>query len=574
MGLLDKLKPQQLLVSDFLDTFHDSYAVEIPRRATKTTSIFLKLLGRCSMREGYQVTFSAQSGIASSRRFREWANTLDRVTPPSFDEVAPIWMRRPKKQTPVERHAALFGAVPDELVELSVLGEHAAGGRRGFKTLRGAGNTRIEFDNGSAFIVLKPEPEAFRGEAADVSWFDEAQEIDPLLGDDLLAAVLPLQDTKPDASVLWSGTAPEGRSWPVLGCAQRGRQGDPETGILDFTAGDYSIADAEPIDWELLEDEESAMQLVLATHPGVGTLTTLEKMRTRWRKLGRPQFAAEYLSITPLTAGAAAIPQQLWAQAEIPREAIPQRVAFGLDIKPGGSVATIAAAWRDKQGTAYVEIVDHRQGTRWIGDRAQQLSSRYAGSTIAYDDIQEGRATATEMAVLRPKPRLVLQTYRDTAAGCVTLLRDLTEGTIRHFDQPGLNTAVQDATKREVRTERAVWLWTTGPDGGDITPLVAATRALRNWDQHFAGRPADAARSSWPADGDPLRRLQLHGARGLRPVRLDGTHADAPTTRPHARARPHLELVHPSDEHALDHGRVRRSTRGGDRRRRAAGGGN
>lgn len=488
MGLLGKLHPQQLLISDALDAEHDSYAIEIPRRGTKTTSIFLKLLGRCAMREGYQVTFSAQSGIASSRRFREWANTLDRISPPSFDEVAPIWMRRPKKQTPMERHTALFGAVPDELSELALLAEPAAGRSRGFKTLRGAGNTRLEFDNGSSFIVLKPEPEAYRGEAADVSWIDEAQEIDPLVGEDLLAAILPLQDTKPGSSIIWSGTAGEARTGPFWEALKRGRAMDPDTGIVDYTAGDYSIEDAEPIDWELLEDEESAMQLLAETHPGVGTLTTIEKMRSRWAKLARPQMAREYFSIWPLSAGVSAIPQQLWAQAEIPREAIPSRVAFGFDIKPGGSVASIAAAWRDKQGTAYVEVIDHRQGTRWIGDRAQQLSSRYAGSTIAYDDIQEGRASATEMISMRPKPRLQLQTYRDTAAGCVQLLRDLQDGTLRHFGQPGLNSAVQDATKREVRTERAVWLWTTGPSGGDITPLVAATRALRNWDQHFAGK--------------------------------------------------------------------------------------
>jgi len=33
-----------------------------------------------------------------------------------------------------------------------------------------------------------------------------------------------------------------------------------------------------------------------------------------------------------------------------------------------------------------------------------------------------------------------------------------------------------------------VWLWTPAEPGEDITCLDAATRALRNWDQHYARR--------------------------------------------------------------------------------------
>jgi hypothetical protein len=72
----------------------------------------------------------------------------------------------------------------------------------------------------------------------------------------------------------------------------------------------------------------------------------------------------------------------------------------------------------------------------------------------------------------------------------VQLLRDLERGTLRHpAAQSGLNAAVQVAARREVRGEaRGVWLWAVGPEGGDITPLVAATRALRNWDMHYQGK--------------------------------------------------------------------------------------
>jgi hypothetical protein len=106
-----------------------------------------------------------------------------------------------------------------------------------------------------------------------------------------------------------------------------------------------------------------------------------------------------------------------------------------------------------------------------------------------FDDIGEGKATAAEGEQPRPKPRLRVQTYRDHAAGCVQILRDLERGTLRHWRQAGLNEAVRVVARREVRGEsRGVWLWAVGPEGGDITPLVAATRALRAWDLHYAGQ--------------------------------------------------------------------------------------
>lgn len=472
MGFLDNpdnLKPQQLVVADVLNGSQDAFAVQMPRRASKTTTIFLLLLGRCAMRPNYQVTFSAQSGVASTRRFREWANRLDRITPPLYDNP----FNRPIKRASMP---ALFG--DNYLDDID----------RGFRILRGAANQRIEFDNGSSFIVLKPEAEAYRGEAANVSWIDEAQEIDPLEGEDLLAAILPLQDTKPGASLIISGTAGEARTGVFWQYLERGRGGDDTVGIVDYAA-------PEDTPWEVVEDETQALELLATVHPGIDTLTTSDKMLKNYRSMAKPQWAREYLSMWPETFGEVAIKPEAWEHARLhTKKKHPPRVAFGLAIKPGGSTAAIVAAWRDNTGVAYVEVVEHRQGTSWLPKRMQELTQKYRGSTIAYDDIGESKATAVECTPLQPKVKLRMQTYRETAAGCIQLLRELDRGNLKHFDQIGLNEAVIKAGKREIRGDSGVWLWTTIQPGDDITCLDAATRALRNWDQHFAkttnGAPA------------------------------------------------------------------------------------
>jgi hypothetical protein len=472
------IKPQQLQLVDTLAGDFDIFDVELPRRGSKTTTIFCLLLGRCANRPGYQVGFAAQSGVAGTRRLREWKTRLDRINPPD-DQDLPPWMRASASRTrragkATERRIALFGddLLPEQAEEAST--------RRGFRILMGETGKGIYFDNGAQFLVFKPDADAVRGEAADVFWVDEGQEVDPDDGDELLAGVLPLMDTKPGAHMIISGTAGEVRIGPFWAYLARLRAGDPDVGGIDFAA-DPSTP------WELVETEESAMALLLSVHPGVGTLTTLDKMRKNYRSMPLPKWVREYLSMWPETFGSTAIPTDLWTAGALEKKLTkPPRIAFGLAVKPGGGVAAIVAAWRGAQGQAYLEVVEHRSGTDWLPKRMQELTKTYRGSTIAYDDIAEGKATAAETLILTPRPRLQLQTYRETAAGCIQLMRELERGNLRHFDQIGLNAAVAVVAKRETRGDQGVWLWTPSEPGADITCIDAATRALRNWDQHFA----------------------------------------------------------------------------------------
>jgi hypothetical protein len=510
------LKPQQLLISDLLDQPNDDYVFLLPRRSAKTVSILAKVLGRCLCRPGYMVAYMAQSGVAGSRRLRDWKTTLDRINPPDDLELPP-WKRNrarqpSKRKTPAERrHLELVALFGEELLPIPTspftegLNDDrqeegdGSGSRRGFRILMGEVGKGIYFENGSQLLVYKPDADAVRGDAADIIWIDEAQDIDdPEEAAVLMAGLEPLTDTREGSAVVVSGTAGPARLGPLWERIVRLIEGDEGLGGAVYTAGQYEV-DAEPIDWELLQDEDSAIDLVRRSHPGLGTLTTEAKMRQRYRsnKSGLPQWAREYLGIWPRTAGARAVPLEWWENgvddelsAAIAGDAPhPTRVAFGLDVKPGGESAAIVAAWRDDEGHAFIELVEHRLGTSWIPKRLQALSRTYAGCDTAYDNIAEGAATALEATRLKPAPRMRVQTYLEHAAGCVQIMRDLERGELHHGDQGGLNAAVRIAARRQVRGEdRGKWLWAVGPEGGDITPLVAATRALRAWDQHYAGK--------------------------------------------------------------------------------------
>lgn len=471
---LEPLQPQQLLIADALNADTDVDVIEVPRRGSKTTSILCWALGRCVSRPRYKVTFSAQDGMTGVASLDEWARDgLDRINPADDDGVPP-WLRGVKRKPKAQQRAeSLFGA------DIVPFDEHPTSGR-GFIIYRSVTKAGVYFDNGSAFYVVRPEAKAFRGKAADVNWVDEAQEIEPEKGAALLAGILPLQDTRPGGKTIVSGTAGETREGPLWETLEQLHAGTPGVGGLDFAA-------AADTPWAVVENEDEAIALLKTVHPGIGTLTTEEIMRKRWRKLPKPEWAREYLSLWPETFGERAIPGEWWTNtARSRRPDRPRRVAFGVAIKPGGSVSAIVAAWRDSKKRAIVEVIEHRPGTVWLPKRMQELSRKYPGSTIAYDDIGEGKATALEASRLRPKPRTRVQTYTDTAAGCVQFLRELERGTLVHFTgQVGLDSAVEQAAKRMMRNDDKVWLFTPMERGGDITCLDAAVRALRNWDQHY-----------------------------------------------------------------------------------------
>jgi hypothetical protein len=478
------LQPQQLLVADAINGGVKRNAIEMPRRSSKSTTLFMLLLGRCAMRPGYRVTFSAQTGTAGTEMFEEWVKDgLDYVQPPADSGMAP-WMRgaRPRHNKVEQRQLALFGEILAPAFE-EPLSLNSSG--RTFSTRVGNSRPGIRFDNHSTFRILKPEAGAYRGKAADVSWLDEAQEIDPSEGNAIIAGVLPLQDTRPGAQIIVSGTAGQAKAGPFWLFLERLRKGDPALGGVDFAAPAATT-------WEEVEDETQAMELVQGNHPGVGTLTTMDVMRDNYNDptMGKPQWAREYLSMWPDVGQVSVIDATLWDATALERwPDRPNRVAFGMDIKPGGgSVAAICAAWRDRDGLAYVEVVDHQPGTAWIPSRAQYLTrDRYRGASVAFDKISEGEATYIATRYIHPRPKLQIQTWSETAAGCVTFMRDLEAGTLRHSAMQGaLNGAVMVAKKREIRgNDRGVWIF-TAEQSADVTTLLAAVRALRNWDQHYA----------------------------------------------------------------------------------------
>ncbi|WP_123944022.1 MULTISPECIES: hypothetical protein [unclassified Frondihabitans] len=351
---------------------------------------------------------------------------------------------------------------------------------RPFKIRKAGGSERIEFDNGSIFQVLPPMGESYRGDSFDLVILDEAGEATAAMTEDLLGAILPTTDTREDAQIIVAGTAAPFRDgnllWDTL---KDGRDGKASTAIIEYAAPDSTNMDD-------LEDWDLVVPLVLAAHPGIGTLTTLEKMQANYEKITPAQFAAEYLSIFGNSGAATGlINSQLWTLAgdDGALPSVPDTFGLAMSVHPDGLGASLAAAWR-VDGVAHVGLLWH--STRPAGLVARALAvAREHRVAIVHDG--QASATTVEADILareRPRPRMAPQLWGPVSTAASLFVKELDAMNMRHYSQPAFDEAVRVAVKRGTATSNKWGFGRPRKDpSADITPLEAAALALYYYDE-------------------------------------------------------------------------------------------
>jgi len=453
VGGRKELKPQQYLAADAINADNPYFGMLMPRRSTKTTAAFAVAIGRCMRREGYLVAFTAcTTGLKARARF-----LMDIV--------------RPLRDT--------FKALPPE--------------QWPFRIYLSGGSERIEFDNGSVFLVLPPEGEKFRSDAFDMIILDEAGEASPEMTIDLLEGALSTFDTRPGSQLLVAGTAAKYRDgnllWDYL---VDGRARTNRTGILEFAAPD-STTEEELHDWDQVK------KLVLKAHPGIGTLTTLQTVKERWSKfhVKSPQkFAAEYLSIFG-TAGATTgiFNFEKWKDhaliGALPNP--PAKFAMAIAVHPDQLSACIVAAWRVRNRARLLVLAYEEGAADWLPKRARELSTKYR-VPIAHDTTGAVTVEVETLARMRPKPRLLPQSFPNIKTAAALLVKEVEQGRVEHYNQEPLTEAIRLAKKRSVGP--SAWALGRKNPEDDITCAEAAAIALRVYDdtqQRPALKPSVAA---------------------------------------------------------------------------------
>lgn len=432
------VQSQQALVSQSLAVGHKRNAFLLPRRSSKSTSLIAVGLGRAYSRPDYRVAiFTLTSGKAGRSRF--------------LKDVAP----------PLERIGSAFG-------------ESKAAWP--FKIVRRAGSEAVEFRDSGGSMTWISSVEDLRGEAFDMVILDEAQAADVEKAQEVIAAALPTMDTRPGAQMVVAGTAGDYRPgnllWEWLEDLRIGEIGGLE----------YAIPAETPED--LLEDWATVEPLVLACHPGIGTLTTLESIRNNFITLKPATFAKEYLGVFgKIGEGIGVFNAQRWEDAGVDTDpGVPEHFAIAMACSFTQGYSSIVAAWRDDEGRACGYVLDHRRGTTWLADEAARRGIKH-GLAVVYDSASSTvRVEVEAINRMDPQPMLAPQTFSDIKVAAALLVKEVNTGNARHFKQDQLS----EAAKITVRRSAGETAWALGrppknPEA-DISPVEAWAMALRYYD--------------------------------------------------------------------------------------------
>jgi hypothetical protein len=170
----------------------------------------------------------------------------------------------------------------------------------------------------------------------------------------------------------------------------------------------------------------------------------------------------EALGIWDSLSGSKAFDWDVWKQLLDTNPVVGSPV-FGVATAPDRSWAAICAAWTRPDGAVQLLLGDdYRPDATWVPARIAELRARYGGRVLV-DAASKGLVDDA-----------VETTFTDRAKADNALYDSVLLGTIRHGNEPALNTAVRAAKWRHVNETRVL-----GRKGEtDISPLIAASLAL------------------------------------------------------------------------------------------------
>lgn len=441
------------------EALYQDVVVEMPRRATKTTSVWAVIIGRARTRPGYKCVVTAQSGNVASRILLDHATML------------------------VTNGYARYSQEKSEDDDLAVV-------------YRNGGREYIAFPNGARIWVVPPDAGAVRSAAADDIVVDEAGELDPVAGQDFVDAVRPLQDTRgPLAQFIITGTPGKTRGgpfWRML-AAGRAKPNGRDLGIADYAMRD----DEDPEDrkvWRRVHPGPSSRL------PSGRALTPMKVLEKRRRDMDLVSFAREYLCLWPADTATSALDAEAFKAGAAPFQLErPPRSVVAFDANKEGTATAVMQVWRDDAGRGCMEVRAFRPGTSWAA-RVIHKEAREAKAPVVFDEIGGNVAIAAELRRLRPAVQVVPLALKAVGGAAQLTATEIREGRVVQYDQPDLVAAVESATWRPAGRDSRAFGRKAG--GSEIAPIVAGSLGLWHYDAVMTRqRPrirtlADAGRDS------------------------------------------------------------------------------
>jgi phage terminase large subunit-like protein len=332
------------------------------------------------------------------------------------------------------------------------------------KVTRGAGDEGIHFVNGSRILFGARERGFGLGFAkVDILVIDEAQRITDRAMDDMV----PATNQAPNPLVFLIGTPPRPTD-PGEAFANRRREalsGESEDMLyIEFSADED--CDGKSIDWNQ----------VAKANPSFPSRTPRAAIKRMHKMLGAASFRREGLGIWDTNALDQPYPLHLWNRGVVEAPPVNGSVAYGVKFSTDGQRVALAGAMHS-DGSVFVEVISVTASDS-IDGLASWLVERWRKADCI---VVDGKSGAGDLvARLRqagiPSRRIITPSVDEVITAHAGLATSMTEGTVTHSGQPGLDASVAVAARRKIGN-RGGWGVEPIEADGDVLPLEAVVFA-------------------------------------------------------------------------------------------------
>lgn len=440
------------------ELWYEEVVITVPRQSGKTTLILAIFVWRCIVMAGplgpQICTYIAQSGKMARRKLeREFAPILRRAS--KLIEINQASRRKPQK--PAEWKLSMNNN-----------GEH------------------IAFGTGSFLQIDPPTEDAAHGDVLDMPVIDEAFSRE----DDLVEQAV-------DAATV---TRRSPQSWIVS------TVGNERSFFLGakVLAGRAAINDPKSrtcyLEWSVPDDADYADPKVWAEFlPALGHTITVERLLSRLDKAQRNPdqvdadgfepgiagFKRGYCNIWPrfpqlsAVVSDAVIAADEWKAMAVEQSDIVGRTVLGVGISADQITASIVLAGRTETGQPQIEVLHRAPGTSWLEKMLGEFVVDWQPAFIAWNNDTSGRPLAPDIkraCGMSPETAAMPLAGAEWKASCQAFANTVADGGLVHLGDDRFDTAVAGGFRQELTDG---WRWDLSAATSDITPLVAATAAMR-----------------------------------------------------------------------------------------------
>lgn len=406
--------------------------VSVPRQSGKTLLLAVLLMLRCIREDHHQAFYTAQTGKDARARWQDMV----------------------------------------KLIQSSPL-------RATVRVRRSQGSERLEFPNGSILQVFAPTADSLHGYTPPTVALDEAFAHDERLGDELMAAIEPAQQTLPHRQLWIVSTRGDTDSVFLDAWLEKGAAGAPGVALFDWGASeDHDPRD--PAD-------------VLAFHPavglpgGLGNGTSVETIVAS--KLSEAAYERAYANRPTQGGDVKRIGAQAWEDVAAELEPPGDRpLVLTYDVAHDRSAATVGATWTDASGQLCHKLVRWELGVAWVAPWVWQfVRDRRNVKAVAADDTGPAReVTAQLRRLVLPRGLDVrVLTTRELTVAWGELLELIRTRSFHHCGNGHLADAAAAVVPRPLLDSEAP---SRRFSPGDIAPLIACMVGL--WTTQNRPRPA------------------------------------------------------------------------------------